>query len=157
MDRKLEAAVGEFIDRFISVVHAEHNTGALKLVNGHFCCVTTISWGESHGECACLLGDKVSCSVLVSEGVSSNHNWSSPSWNTSWDVFDDDWFTEDSSSHNVSDCTVGGFPHLFQVELFDTSFIWGNGGTFYSNFACFDSIRAINSYLIISSVTIFNA
>jgi len=107
LDRKLKAAVSKFINRFISVVHAEHNTGALKLVNSHLCRVTTVSWGKSHSKCTCLLGDKVSCTVLVSKGVSTDNNWGSPSWNTSWDVFDDDWFTENSSSHNVSNGTVG--------------------------------------------------
>jgi len=44
--------------------------------------------------------------------MSSDNDWGSPSWNTSWDVFDDDWFPEYSSSHDVSDSTVGRFPHL---------------------------------------------
>ena len=88
--------------------------------------------------------------VLVSKGVSSNDDWLLPAWDVEWDVVDDDWLTEDGSSADVSDGSVGRLPHLLEVEFLDSGLIWGDGGTLDSDLACLDSLAA--SIVTLSSV-----
>ncbi len=72
--------------------------------------------------------------VLVSIGVSADNDWFCPARHKSGNVFDNDWFAEDCSVKDVSNCSVGGLPHLLKVELFNSAFIWSNCCTFNTNF-----------------------
>jgi hypothetical protein len=89
--------------------------------------------------------------------VSANNNGLSPSWYKSRYVLRNDRFSEDSSIQNVSDCSVRGFPHLFQFEFFHSFLVRSDGGTLNTYFILFNSIGGINSDLIISLISVFNA
>jgi hypothetical protein len=149
--------MSEFINRFVSVVHTQHNTWSGKLVNFESWGLATISWGESHCEGSCFLGAEVSGAVLITESVSSDNNWLGPAWNAFGNVFDDNWLTEDSTAENVSNSAVGWLPHLLEVEFLNTSFIGCNCGTLYADLACFDCCCAINSDLVVCGITVLNA
>ena len=72
--------------------------------------------------------------VLVTIGVSADDDWFGPARYESRNVFDYNWFTEDCSVKDVSNCSVRGLPHLLKVELFHSAFIRSNGRTFYTDF-----------------------
>lgn len=40
-----------------------------------------------------------------------------PAKNKAWDVFTHDWLSENCSAQDVSDGSIGTFPHLLQVKL----------------------------------------
>ncbi len=86
---------------------------------------------------------------LVSESVASNNNGFRPARHRLWDAFQDDGFTEDSSSKNVPDRAIGTLPHFLQFELLDTSLIWGNGCTFDTNAVLEDSLSGVDGNFVI--------
>ena len=149
--------MGEFINGLVGVVHGEHDTRALKLEDFHVFGLAAIFRGEGHGEGACLLGDEVGGAVLVTEGVSSNHDWRGPSGHTSWDVADDDGLTEDGAAENVADGAVGGLPHLLKVELGDTLLIGSNRSALDADLAGFDGVSAVKSDLIVGGIAVLDA
>ena len=89
--------------------------------------------------------------------MSTYDDWFCPTWNTSWNVLDDDGLTENDTSNNVTDGSVGGLPHLLQIEFLDSSFVRSDGGTFNTNFAGFDGLCSVDGYLVISGITVFDA
>ena len=157
MDSVLERAVSELVDRLINVVHAEHDTWAGKFVDLHSRWLAAVSRSKSHSEGTSLFCDEVSSTILITKRVSSNNNWLGPSWNTSGDVFNDDWLTEDNTADDVSDSAIGGLPHLFKIEFLNTCFVRSDSSALNTNFACFDRISAVNCDLVIGGVTVLDA
>ena len=148
--------MSKIFNAFIDVVHCHTNTTfSFEFVDFHSLLLSLIIC-ENNFKFSRFIDCKIGGSVLISESVSSNNNGFFPSWNKSWDVIDDDRFSEDGSVENVSDCTVGAFPHVFKVELFDSCLIRGDGGTFDTNFALFDGIGSINCDLIIGGISVFD-
>jgi hypothetical protein len=88
--------------------------------------------------------------------VSSNNDWLSPSWHTSWNVFDDDGLTEDDTTNDVANSAVGGLPHLLKIELFDSGLVRSNGCTLYANLASFYSFCGVDRDLVICGITVLN-
>lgn len=70
--------------------------------------------------------------------MSSNNNGLAPVFNKSWDIFNQDWFSEDCTIKVVSDGTIGTLPHLLQLEFLDSSLIRSDGSTLDSNLALFN-------------------
>jgi len=89
--------------------------------------------------------------------MSSNNNWLCPIFDKSWNVFTDDWFSENSSSKIISDCSVGTFPHFLEIELLNSGFIRSNCSAFDSYFAIFNGLSGIKSNLIICLVSMLNS
>ena len=116
----------------------------------------TISRCENKLSLTSLSEHVVLWTILIAVSVSSNDNWLGPAGNESWNVADNNWFSENSSVKNVSDCSVRWLPHLLQIEFFNSLFIWCDSCAFDSYFVLFHSFRAINSDLIVRRVTILN-
>jgi hypothetical protein len=89
--------------------------------------------------------------------VSSNNDWFNPAGNAARNVLDDDGFTENSAAHDVANGTVRRFPHLLEVEFFDTGLIRCDGSALNTDFASLDSFSAIDCDLIVGGVTVFDA
>ena len=62
-------------------------------------------------------------------------------------VFANDCFSEDSSSQDVSDCSVGGLPHLLQLELLHPGLVRGDGGTLDAHVILQDGVGTVNCHL----------
>ncbi len=105
--------ITEFSDRLVSVVHAHDAASILgeveDLVGLDW---SAVLWLEREFESTFLLDDEVGGSVLVAEGVTADDDGLFPGGDESWDVLNDDGLSEDSAVEDVSDCAVGGFPHL---------------------------------------------
>ncbi len=99
---------------------------------------------------------EISAVVDITEGVSTNDNWLGPVVDESWDVFAENWLSEDGSSKIISDGSVGWFPHFFELELFDSGFIGSDGSALDTNFAIFDGFGGIHSDLIVGLVSVFD-
>ena len=153
----LHAGVGKASDRLISVVHSEHDTWVLEFEHFERSGLGAILRGEGHMESAWNLGAEVSGSVLITESVSADNDGLLPAWHKARNVLDDDGLSEDGSTDDVSDGSVGGFPHLLEVELGDTCLIRGDGGALDSDLAGFDGVSSIDGDLIVSGVTVLNA
>lgn len=93
---------------------------------------------------------------MVSESVPSNNDWFFPSRNESWNVINDDGFSEDSTVEDVSNGTVGTFPHMLEVEFLDSGFVRSDCGTFDSDLAFFDGICSIDGDLIVGCISVFD-
>ena len=89
--------------------------------------------------------------------MSSNDNRFLPTWNEFRNIFNENWFSENSSIQYISNCAIGALPHLFKIEFFDSSFIRSNCSTFDSYFALLDSIGSIDGNLIISFIPILHS
>lgn len=156
MKSKLEATMSKAFNAFISIIHAHTNTtSSIIMIDFHLFFSSIITF-ENNLEFSRLINDKVSCLVLISKSMTTNNNWLFPSWNKSWDVFNYDWFSKNSTIKNVSNCTIWTFPHFFKFEFFNSSLIGSNSSTFNTNFTLFNSIGSINSNLIISSISMLN-
>ncbi|KAH3683101.1 hypothetical protein WICPIJ_005926 [Wickerhamomyces pijperi] len=77
-------------------------------------------------------------------------------FSVSWDSWDDNWFSENSTTQDVSDGTVWRSPHLLQAELFDSLFIWSDGGTLDTNTVLLNGISRVNGDLIVGGVSGLN-
>lgn len=51
---------------------------------------------------------------------------------------------EHGSTKDVSDRSVGRLPHLFKLELLNTSFVRSNGGAFDADIVLLNSVGALN-------------
>jgi hypothetical protein len=149
--------MGEFSNRFVGVVHAEHNSSVFEVEDFVNNCLTAIIRKKRHQELSSLLCAEFSSSVLVSKSVSANDNWFSPAGNKPWNVLDNDWLAEDSSTQDVSNSTVWRLLHLFELELLNTRLIGGNGSALDTNSTLLDSRGSIDSDLVISSISVLNA
>ena len=89
--------------------------------------------------------------------MSANNDGLGPARNESWDVFNDDRFSEDSSVKNVSDGSIGAFPHFFKIELFYSGLIGGDSGAFDTYFTLFDGISSVDGDLIIGGISMFDS
>lgn len=156
-DRELEAAVGELVDRFVGVVHRQHNTGTLKLVDFQIGGGGAVSWGKGHGEGAGDFGDKVGRSVLVTESVSADDDGLGPAGNASGDVVHDDGLTEDGAADDVANSAVGGLPHLLETELLDSCLVSSDGRALDADLAGLDRIGTVNAHLIVGGIAVLNA
>jgi hypothetical protein len=54
---------------------------------------------------------------LVTKGVSADRYWLRPTRDQTGNVLADDRLSEDGSTQNVPDASVGTLPHLLQLEL----------------------------------------
>ena len=103
------------------------------------------------------INQEICCIVLITEGVTANNDRLGPKRNKSGNILDDDGFSEHSPVEEVSDCAIGGFPHFFKVEFFDSCLIGSNGSTFNANFAFFDEFGGVQSDLVVSFVPVLYA
>ena len=147
----------ESLNRLIGVVHAHDDSGALELVNLPLDRLTTALWSEAHLECATLLDDSISCSVLVTKCMSSNDNGLSPPGHQPGNVLDNDGLSEDSSIELVSNRAIGAFPHLLQFEFLDSGLIGSDGRALNANLAFLYGCSCIQCHLIVCLVTILHA
>jgi len=87
----------------------------------------------------------------------SDNDGLSPIGNASRDVLDYDWFTENDTTTDIPDGTIGRLPHLLEFELLNVCLIGCDGCTFNSDFASFDCVCGVNSDLVIGSITVLDA
>lgn len=116
LQRVLEARLSELTNRLIRVVHAHQHASAALEVEHLEGLLLTIFRSVHNLELAGTNND-VRSAVLISESVATDHNGLGPTGDQAGDVLDHDGLTEDSSAQNVTDGTVGGLPHLLQLEL----------------------------------------
>lgn len=112
--------------------------------------------GEDQLQLSGLADDVVLAAVLVSVCVSADDNGLSPSRDESWNVADHDWLAEDCSIENVPNGSIGGFPHLLKVEFLNSVLVRGDGCAFDSDLVLQHCVGAVNSNLIVSSVSVFD-
>lgn len=149
--------MGKAFNTLIGVIHTHSNTtSTFIMINFHFLFWAIISF-ENDLEFSWLIDYKICSFILITKGMTSNDDRFFPPWNKSWDVFNNDRLSENSTIQNISDGTIGAFPHLLKVEFFDPCFIWSNGSTFNSNLTLLNRISSINSNLIICSISMFDS
>lgn len=149
--------MSEIFDAFINVVHSQTNTPfSFELEDLHTLLFSFIVC-EDNLESSWSVDYKVCSFVLITESMSSNNNRLFPSWNQFWDVVDDNGFSEDSTIEDVSDGTVGAFPHFFEVELLDSSFIRSDCGTLNTDLAFLNGIGSINGDLVVGCISVFDS
>jgi len=94
--------------------------------------------------------------VLVSMSMSSNDNGLAPPWHQFWNVFSNNWFSENSSVQDVPNCSIGGSPHFLELELLHSFFIRSNSSAFDSYFVLLYSVGSINGNLVVSLISVFH-
>ena len=68
-----------------------------------------------------------------------------------------DGFSENCATTDISDSSVGRFPHLLEVELSHASLVRGYSCALYSNFACLNGFGSLNRHLIVCGITVLHA
>ena len=155
--RELKAAVSEFLNALVSIIHAErHSSLALEMVNLVTLFTPVIST-EHHLESARLINCEVSGLVLISKGMSADNDGLLPARNQSWDVLDDDRLAEDGAVKDVTDGAIGTLPHFLEFELFDACFIRSDGGALDANFALLDCFGSFKRNFVFSEIPVLNA
>ena len=89
--------------------------------------------------------------------MSADDDWLGPVGYKSWNILDDDGFSEDGSIKIVSNGSIGRFPHLFEFKFFYSGFVGSDGGALDSDFAFFDGYGSIKGDFVISFVSIFDS
>ena len=89
--------------------------------------------------------------------MSANNNRLFPAGNQSWDVLDDNRFSEDSSVEDVSDGSIWTLPHGFQVEFFDSCFVRSDGCALDADFAFFDGFGGLDGDFVVSLISVLHA
>src|SRR3546814_2549528 len=74
--------------------------------------------------------------------MAADHNGLRPVGNQAGNVPADNGFTENSTTHNVTNGSVRCTPHFFQVEFLYTGFVWSDGGTFDAYMVFLDCFRS---------------
>lgn len=77
-----------------------------------------------------------------------------PSSHKPGDVFTDNSFSEDSATQNISDGAIRRLPHLFQLELFHSLLIGGDGSTLDAHVVLLYSFCSILGDLVIGGITV---
>lgn len=151
---QLEGSVSETSDGLIGVVLGLSDTAAvLELEDLNLLRLATLG-GVNHGELTGAGQDSVLGAVLVTKGVTANDDRLLPARNKTGNAGDDNGLTEDGTTKGISDGSVGGKPHLLQLELLDTSLIGGDGGTLDTDGVLLDSLGGINGDLIVGLITV---
>ena len=92
-----EAALGKLVYALVGVVHRKSDA-SLPLEFEHFGCFRFAVFAlENHLEGSWLAYHEIGGSVLITKGVSADHDRLLPARNVSWHVFDYDRLSEDSS------------------------------------------------------------
>ena len=157
LEGELKAAVREVLDALVDVVHA-HSHAALALKFEHLhALLFALSVLEDDLEGAWSVDDEICCLVLVAECVAADDNRLLPAWDQSGNVLDDYWFSEHCSIEDVSDCAVGGLPHLLELKLLDSGLIGSDGSALNTDFTLLDGVGSINGNLIVGGISVFNA
>ena len=99
----------------------------------------------------------ISSNILITMSVSTNDDGVGPSWNKSWNVLNNDGFSENSSVKDISYSSVGWFPHLLELEFFNSFLIRGNCCAFDTYLVLLDSLSWINSDLVVGLVSVLNS
>lgn len=88
--------------------------------------------------------------------VSSNDDGLLPAWDEKGHIVADDGLTEHGTIEDVTDSSIGRFPHLLQLELLHTLLIGGDGGALDTNLVLLDGVSRLNCDLVVSGVTVLN-
>lgn len=103
---------------------------------------------------------------LIAESVSTNNDGLHPTRDWFRDLGEDDRFAEHGPSEDIADLrgcwalmklartgwtyrSVWTPPHFFKFELFYSSLVGGNGGTFDTNLVFLDGLGSVNCHLIV--------
>jgi hypothetical protein len=159
LDWVVEARLGEWADRFVSVEHAEVATSisrGLELVDELGSGLRSVSGGELKLDFSRFGDDVVLATVLISIGMTANNNGLGPAGNKARNVLNNNGLTEDSAVKNVADSAVRGFPHLLEAKLFNTASIGGDGSALDSALGTFHGLGAVNGNLVVGLITVLN-
>ena len=89
--------------------------------------------------------------------MSADDDGLGPAGHEAGDVIDDDRFSEDGATNDVSDGTVGRLPHLLEVELGDASLVRRDRGALDADLAGLDGVSGVDGHLIVCGVTVLHA
>ncbi len=154
---KLETAVSKIFNALINVVHSHADTSlSLELEDFH-ALLLALSILENNFESSWSVDNEIGGLVLITKSMSSDNNGFFPSRDKSWNIFDDDWFSKHSTVENVSDSTIGAFPHLLEIKLLYSRFIRSNCSALDTNFAFFNEVSSIDSDLVVGSISVFHS
>jgi len=73
-------------------------------------------------------------------GVTSNNDGLGPAGDKARHVGADNGLTEDSTVQDVTDGSIGRFPHLLKLELLDTLLVGGDGSALDSDLVLLDGV-----------------
>jgi hypothetical protein len=88
--------------------------------------------------------------------MTTNNNGLGPAGHEAGHVGADNGLTEDGTVQDVTDGSIGRFPHLLKLELLDTLLVWGDGSALDSDLVLLDGVGRLNSNLVISGITVLN-
>jgi hypothetical protein len=109
---EFEAAMSKLFNTLISIVHSKtYTTFSFEFIDLVFLFSSVFS-SEDNLKGSRLVDCEICGSILISESMSSDDNRLFPSWNKSWDVLDDNRFSENCSIQDISDSSIWTFPHF---------------------------------------------
>lgn len=152
----LEAGASEGLDRLCSVVHAHEAAGTLEVVGSSLEALGAIFGDPLHDELSWPVDDGVGAHVLVTVGMAADDDGLGPSGNEAGHVGADDGLTENGAVEDVSDGSVGGLPHLLELELLHTILIGGDSGTLDADLVLLDSVGGLDGDLVLGGVSVLN-
>ena len=81
--------------------------------------------------------------------MTTNDNWLSPSWNKTWDCWNDDWLSKDGSTKDVADRAVRALPHLLEVELLDPRLVGRDRRALDADLVLEDSLGSFDCHFVV--------
>jgi hypothetical protein len=149
--------VSEILNALVDVVHSQADAAlAFELKHLHSFLLAFVVL-ENDLEGAWPVDCEVCGLILITKGVSTNDDGLFPSGDQARDVIYDDGFSEDCSVQDISNGSISTFPHLFQVEFFDSGFVRSDRGAFDTDFTLFNGISGVDCDLIVGGISVFHA
>jgi hypothetical protein len=90
----------------VLVEHAKIASSFLEMMNHLFSWFRTIIWGKREFNLSWLGNNIVLTSVLITKRMSTDNDWMSPAWHESWNVRNNDGFSENGTIEDISDCSI---------------------------------------------------
>lgn len=88
------------------VVHAQGDTGTLKVIDDKVLFGGSVCWGKNKLQAARSIHDKISGLVLVTKGMTSQDNGLCPPGHQSRNVLAENRFTKNCASKDIADGTL---------------------------------------------------
>ena len=88
--------------------------------------------------------------------MTTNHDGLGPARYKLWNIAADDWFTKHNATEDVTNRAVWRLPHFLQAELFNASFVRGNGCALHADTVLQNCVRRVNRDLVVCGIAMLH-
>ena len=137
-------------------MHALYDTSAIKLMH-QLSGLASVFSGVYQFYLSCPRDLHFRSFVYIPIGMSCNRDRLFPVFHAGFDPLYYDRRTENSSVQNGTDCSVGAFPHFFQIVLRHAGSVRRDGRTLYRYFIFLGGICRVDGHLVVRLIPVLQS